>query len=98
MNLYVSNISYKANEDALRALFEEFGEVSSVKIITDRYTGESRGFGFVEMTNSLDGNAAIKELTSADFFGKNLTVAEARPKTEKKSFNQSRPNDRFNSW
>jgi RNA recognition motif-containing protein len=80
MNLYVSNISRTAKEDALRELFAEFGEVTSAKIINDRYTGESRGFGFVEMTNENEALEAIKELTNKNFEGRNLVVTEARPK------------------
>jgi RNA recognition motif-containing protein len=80
MNLYVSNISRSAKEDALRELFAEFGEVTSAKIINDRYTGESKGFGFVEMTNENEALEAIKELTNKNFEGRNLVVTEARPK------------------
>ena len=80
MNLFVTNISRIVKEDALKALFSEFGEVSSVKIINDKLTGESKGFGFVEMLNESQGLEAIRKLTNADFFGSNLVVAKARPK------------------
>jgi RNA recognition motif-containing protein len=85
MNLFVSNISKKANEEALRLLFEEFGEVSSAKIITDKFTRESRGFGFVEMNNDADAKVAIQQLSNAEFFGRSLSVSEARPKTDRPS-------------
>lgn len=81
MNLFVSNISHIVKEDALKALFSEFGEVSSCKIVGDKYTGESRGFGFVEMPNDGDGLTAIKKLGNAEFFGRRLMVSKARPKT-----------------
>lgn len=80
MNLFVTNISRVVREDALKALFSEFGEVSSVKIIDDKYTGESKGFGFVEMTSEMHALDAIKKLTNAEFFGKRLMVSKARPK------------------
>jgi RNA recognition motif-containing protein len=70
------------NEDGLRALFSEFGQVSSVKIITDKYTGESKGFGFVEMADDNHGLNAIKKLTNAEFFGRRLLVSKARPKAQ----------------
>lgn len=81
MNLFVTNISRTVKEDALRALFSEFGQVSSVKIIGDKYTGESKGFGFVEMNNDNQALDAIRKLTNAEFFGKRLLVSKARPKT-----------------
>lgn len=80
MNLFVANISRTVKEDALKALFTEFGEVTSVKIINDRLTGESKGFGFVEMPYDNEALDAIKKLTNATFFGKNLVVSKARPK------------------
>jgi len=81
MNLFVANISRSVKDDALKALFAEFGEVTSVKIINDKYTGESKGFGFVEMRNDTQALDAIKKLTNANFFGRNLIVSKARPKT-----------------
>ncbi len=81
MNLFVANISKSVKNDALQALFAEFGEVLSAKIITDKYTGESKGFGFVEMENDAQAMEAIKKLTNADFFGRSLVVSKARPKT-----------------
>jgi RNA recognition motif-containing protein len=81
MNLFVANISHTVKDDALKALFSEFGEVISVKIIGDKYTGESKGFGFVEMQNDNQAMDAIKKLTNAEFFGRKLVVSKARPKT-----------------
>lgn len=82
MNIYVANIPFKATEEELRGLFEEFGEVSSAKIILDKFTQRSRGFGFIEMKDDTAGRQAINDLNGADFMGKNLVVNEARPKTD----------------
>jgi RNA recognition motif-containing protein len=79
MNIYVANINFRAKEDDLRNLFSQFGEVSSVRIITDRNTGRSRGFGFVEMPNDGEAQTAISNLNGADFNERNLVVNEARP-------------------
>jgi RNA recognition motif-containing protein len=81
MNLFVANISNSVKEDALKALFSEFGVVVSVKIMTDKATGYPRGFGFVDMANDEQAYDAIKKLTDAPFFGKRLVVSKARPKT-----------------
>jgi RNA recognition motif-containing protein len=80
MNLFVTNISRTVGEEALKALFQEFGQVTSVKIISDKYTGESKGFGFVEMVNESQAFNAIEKLTNAEFFGRKLMVSKARPK------------------
>ena len=82
MNIYVANIPFKATEEELKGLFEEFGEVSSAKIILDKFTQRSRGFGFIEMKDDTAGRQAINDLNGADFMGKNLVVNEARPKTD----------------
>jgi RNA recognition motif-containing protein len=82
MNIYVANIPFKASEDELRELFEQHGEVSSVKIILDRETNRSRGFGFIEMADSESAKQAINELNGYSFLGKELVVNEARPKTD----------------
>ena len=82
MNIYVANIPFKATEAELKGLFEEFGEVSSTKIILDKFTQRSRGFGFIEMSDDAAGRQAISSLNGADFMGKNLVVNEARPKTD----------------
>lgn len=80
MNIYVGNLSYSTREDGLRELFENYGEVVSVNIVTDRNTGQSRGFGFVEMANKEDGQKAITELANTELDGRNLNVNEARPR------------------
>lgn len=82
MNIYVANVSFKASDGELRELFEEYGEVSSAKIITDKETQRSRGFAFVEMNDSEAAKRAISELNGFNFQGKELVVNEARPKTD----------------
>lgn len=82
MNIYVANIPFKASEDELKELFEQHGEVSSVKIILDKETNRSRGFGFVEMADDASAKAAINELNGFNFLGKDLVVNEARPKSD----------------
>ena len=80
MNIYVGNLSYNLTEDDLRALFAEFGDVSSVKLIIDRETNRSKGFGFVEMSSDDAANKAIDELNGRDVGGRALRVNEARPR------------------
>lgn len=82
INIYVGNLPFAAAEDELRELFEQFGRVDSARIITDRFTGRSRGFGFVEMADRQEGMRAIEELNSQDFKGRTLRVNEARPRRE----------------
>jgi len=82
MNIYVANLNYKIQDDSLRELFEEFGEVSSAKVISDRETGQSRGFGFVEMPDESDAMSAIEELDGAEVQGRAIKVNKARPRTE----------------
>lgn len=82
MNIYVANIPWKASEEQLKQLFAEYGEVSSAKIIMDKVTQRSRGFGFVEMADDTAGRAAITGLNGFDFLGKVLVVNEARPREE----------------
>ncbi len=83
MNIYVGNLSFRATEDDLRDVFSQFGEVDSVKIITDRETGRSRGFAFVEMRDNEAGSTAIASLNGNDHMGRDLTVNEARPRTNR---------------
>jgi RNA recognition motif-containing protein len=83
MNIYVANIPWKASEDQLKELFGQFGEVTSAKIIMDKVTQRSRGFGFVEMGDDNSGRTAINELNGRDFQGKSLVVNEARPREER---------------
>jgi RNA recognition motif-containing protein len=82
MNLYVGNLSYRLTEDELRQAFEEFGQVSSCTIIKDKVTGESKGFGFLEMADATEAEAAISGLNGRDLKGRKLNVNEARPRTE----------------
>ena len=91
MNIFVSNINYSTREESLQDLFSEFGEVSSAKIITDRETGRSRGFGFVEMGDER-GKNAIEALNGKELDGKELNVSEAKPREEKprRSFDNNR--------
>ena|SRR5579859_5452763 len=81
-NIYVGNLSYEATEDDLRQAFEAHGEVTSVAIIKDKMTGRSRGFGFVEMSDKNQANAAIQALNLQEVRGRAITVNEARPKAE----------------
>ena len=82
MNIYVANLNFKVQDDELRELFEAYGEVSSAKVIQDRDSGQSRGFGFVEMPSDEDASAAIENLDGTDFGGRSLRVSEARPKPQ----------------
>jgi len=83
MNIYVGNLSYTLSESELQDAFAEFGEVSSVKVLSDRETGRSRGFGFVEMPNQAEGEAAVAQLNGKDVGGRALRVNEARPREER---------------
>ena len=91
MNIFVSNINYATKDYQLQELFEEFGEVTSAKIITDRDTGRSKGFGFVEMGDA-EGQQAVEALNQKELNGKVLNVTEARPREEKprRSFDNNR--------
>lgn len=80
MNIYVGNLNYRIREADLQQVLEDYGTVSSVKVITDRDTGKSKGFGFVEMENDEEGAKAIAELNGAEFEGRTMVVKEARPK------------------
>ncbi len=80
MNMYVGNLSTEATEEKIREAFESFGQVTAARIIKDKYTGQSRGFGFVEMAQQSQGEAAIKGLNGKELAGKEMTVNEARPK------------------
>ena len=82
MNVYVGNLSYDLSEDDLKTAIEEHGEVSSAKIIFDRYSGRSKGFGFVEMSSDDEAKAAIEALSGKELGGRTLVVNEARPKTQ----------------
>ena len=80
MNMYVSNLGFQTSEDQHRKLFEPFGQVTSAKVITDRETGRSRGFGFVEMNSSQEGNEAMSKLNGKDVDGRTISVTIAREK------------------
>ena len=82
MNVYVGTLSSALSEDDLKTAFEEHGEVSSAKIIFDRYSGRSKGFGFVEMSSDDEAKAAIEALSGKELGGRTLVVNEARPKTQ----------------
>jgi RNA recognition motif-containing protein len=82
MNIYVGNLSYEASEDDLRKAFESFGQVTSANIIKDKFTSQSKGFGFVEMPSKTEAQTAIDGLNGKDLKGKILNVNEARPRTE----------------
>ena len=80
MNIYVGNLNFDLNEDELKKVFEDYGEVTMVKIITDRATGRSRGFGFVEMANDDEATEAINNLNGSDIKGRKVNVNQAREK------------------
>jgi len=84
-NIFVGNLSFNTSEDELRQIFEAYGQVERVSILTDRETGRSRGFGFVEMTNPEEGEKAITGLNGSQFGGRTINVNEARPKADRPS-------------
>ena len=83
MNIYVGNLSRQVSDAELKELFAEHGEVTKVNIIMDKFTGESRGFGFVEMATKEEADAAIAELNGKDVQGRTITVSEAKPRTDR---------------
>ena len=82
MNIYVGNLPYSVSEDDLRAAFAEFGEVNSANVIMDRMSGQSKGFGFIEMPNNSEAEEAINALNESAFNGRNIKVNQARPRNE----------------
>lgn len=96
MQLFVGNLSYQTDEDELMALFSEIGEVLSVKIISDRYTGKSRGFGFVEMASKEDAEKAISTLNESEQSGRKIVVKEANEKTDRPRQDRPRQSRDFN--
>jgi RNA recognition motif-containing protein len=82
MNIYIGNIDYEVTEQDLKQSFEAFGEVSSVKIIKDKFSGRSKGYGFVDMPDEAQAKKAIQELNDSRLGGRNLVVNQARPKAE----------------
>ena len=84
MNIYVGNLSYEVTEEDLKEAFQVFGEVDTVKVIKDNYTGRSKGFGFVEMPAKSEAQAAIEGLNGKDLKGRSLNVNEARPRSDRR--------------
>ena len=84
MNIYVGNLSHQTTEDDLRQAFEAFGQVESANIIKDKFSGDSRGFGFVEMPSKQEAQKAIEEMNGKDLMGRAVNVNEARPKTDRR--------------
>jgi len=83
MNIYVGNLPFSATEDEIRALFADYGQVTSAAVIKDKFTGQSRGFAFVEMTSDTEAQKAIAELNGKDFKGRALVINPARPREER---------------
>lgn len=98
MNIYVGNLSYGVTDDNLKEVFEAYGEISSAKVITDKYSGRSKGFGFVEMDNDAEGNAAIEQLDGAEIDGRSVKVNEARPREERPKRDNFRGGGRENRY
>lgn len=97
-NIFVGNLSFTATEDAVRAMFESYGAVERVSIVTDRDTGQPKGFGFVEMTGDAEAEKAITALNGQELNGRALTINEARPKTERSGgggYGGQRRNNRY---
>lgn len=84
MRIYVGNLNFRTREETIREVFSQFGAVRDVHVVTDRETGRPRGFAFVEMENSEEGNAAIDALNETELEGRNLTVNEAHPRPERR--------------
>jgi len=83
MNIYVGNLAYGVTEDELRDAFSAYGEISSVNLISDKFSGESKGFGFVEMPNNSEADAAIKALNETPLKGRNMKVNQAKPRSDR---------------
>ncbi len=90
MNIYVGNLPYSINDDKLQAMFAEFGEVSSASVIMEKFTGRSKGFGFVEMSTESEGEEAIKSLDGNSVKGRDIKVNKARPKGDRPQRRQQR--------
>ncbi|MGN6615993.1 MAG: RNA recognition motif domain-containing protein [Ilyomonas sp.] len=97
MNIYVSNLSFNVEDDDLRGFFEEYGEITSAKVIMDKFTQRSRGFGFVEMPDEAAAQKAISELDGATVEGRTIRVNVAKPR-EEKSRNNNRSYSNSNRW
>ncbi|MCU0832951.1 MAG: RNA-binding protein [Chromatiaceae bacterium] len=83
MNIYVGNLAYSVTEDDLRQAFAPYGDITSVSLITDKFSGQSKGFGFVEMPNNSQADAAIKALNETSLKGRNMKVNQAKPRAER---------------
>lgn len=83
MNIYVGNLAYSVTQDDLRDAFSPYGEISSVSLITDKYSGQSKGFAFVEMPNNAEADAAIKALNETSLKGRNIKVNQAKPRSDR---------------
>jgi RNA recognition motif-containing protein len=92
MNIFIAGLSFKVNDADLSNLFEEYGNITSAKVVTDRMTGRSKGYGFVEMEDNEAATKAITELNGAEFDGRTISVSEARPREERprREFNNNR--------
>jgi RNA recognition motif-containing protein len=96
VNIYIGNLSFDTTEEEIRQAFESYGKVTSVNIITDKFSGKSRGFGFVEMPTKSEAEAAMAGLNGQDLHGQELNVNEARPRTDRNS--GGRGERRYNAW
>ncbi len=95
MKIYAGNLHYGMTEDELQKIFEEYGQVSSVKIITDKYSGRSKGFGFVEMPTDSEAQQAIEELNGLDIKGRNITVNQSIERKEGEHGNRNNRRENF---
>ena len=95
MNIFIAGLSYSINDAELTNIFAEYGEIASAKVITDRATGRSKGYGFVEIEDQEAAERAIKELNGTEVGGRTITVSEAKPRTEEPRRNNYRQNDRY---
>jgi RNA recognition motif-containing protein len=98
MNIFIAGLSFKVNDTDLASLFEEYGQITSAKVITDRQTGKSKGYGFVEMDDNVAGGKAIAELNGAEYDGRTISVSEARPREERprNDFRENRSRGGYN--
>jgi RNA recognition motif-containing protein len=98
MNIFIAGLSFKVNDTDLASLFEEYGTITSAKVITDRQTGKSKGYGFVEIEDKSAGGKAIAELNGAEYDGRTISVSEARPREERprREFSGNRGGGNYN--
>ena len=90
MNMYIGNLPYNVSEDEIREMFSEFGVVDSIKLITDKFSGQSKGFGFIEMSNNSEADKAIKALNKTNVKGRDIKVNQAEPQGKKPQRKQRR--------